>query len=171
MKEVEIKFPVKDLSVYRKNLQTQNAVRKASFFEDNIVFDNETGTLKNGGKLLRLRKSDRVMLTFKTPIEKSRFKVMDEYEIEVSDFEETRTILKALGFHRVFRYQKKREIYEVNGVCVFLDETPIGNFIEIELDTAVLLGLSIEKGLSDNYMELYLKHCKKAGIEPSDMIF
>ncbi len=177
MKEIEIKFPVKGFTIYRKRLNDQNAVKKASFLEDNIVFDDETGTLKRGGKLLRLRKSDRVTLTFKNPVERSRFKVMDEHEVVVSDFDEAVAILNALGFHRVFRYQKKRDIFETGGVYVLLDETPIGNFIEIEgereriADTARLLGLSMDDGLSDNYRELYQRHCKKEGIEPSDMIF
>ncbi len=177
MKEIEVKFPVKDFQKFRKILENNKAVKIASFFEDNVVFDDETGTLKHEGKLLRLRKSDRVTLTFKTPVEKSRFKIMDEYEVEVSDFDETNSILDALGFHRVFRYQKKREIYETGGVCVLIDETPIGNFIEIEgekdriADTACLLGLSMDDGLSDNYAELYQKYCEEKRIEPSDMVF
>ena len=177
MKEIEIKFPVKDLWVYRKKLRNSNALRKASFFEDNIVFDNEAGTLKSQGKLLRLRKGDRVTLTAKNPLEKSRFKVMDEHEVEVSDFDETNKILSVLGLYPVFRYQKNREIYEINDTYVLLDETPIGNFIEIEgerdriVDTAHILGLSMENGLADNYRELYLEYCRKKGITPSDMVF
>jgi adenylate cyclase class 2 len=177
MKEIEIKFPVQDLSVYRKKLQRTGAMRKAAFFEDNIVFDDEAGTLKDSEKLLRLRKSDRIALTFKTPVERSRFKVMDEHEVEVSDFDEANSILKALGYRQVFRYQKKREMYGINDVDVLLDETPIGNFIEIEgakeriTDSADLLGLSMEDGLSDTYRDLYLSYCRQKGIEPSDMVF
>ncbi len=177
MKEIEVKFPVKDFQKFRKILENNKAVKRTSFFEDNIVFDDESHTLKHEGKLLRLRKSDRVTLTFKTPVEKSRFKIMDEHEVEVSDFDETNTILCALGFHRVFRYQKKRDIYEINSVYVLLDKTPIGNFIEIEgdkdgiADAACLLGLLIDNGLTDNYAELYQKYCEAKRIKPSDMVF
>lgn len=177
MVETEIKFYVKDFASYRKIIDEIGAKKESPIFEDNIVFDNEKGSLFEKRCLLRLRKSDRTTLTFKKPVEKSRYKVMEEHEIEVSDFKETQKILNMLGYKKVFRYQKRREIYQLVNVLILLDETPIGNFIEIEGEKEgierilPMLKLDIKEGTSKNYMELYSDYCKKKGIKSKDMVF
>jgi adenylate cyclase class 2 len=177
MKETEIKFPVQKLPQVKSILQKKDGSFEASFFEDNIVFDDDKGTLFKNKLLLRLRKSDKVTITFKKPIERSQFKVMEEYEVRVSDFDEMHKILNMLGFKKVFRYQKRREIYRFGHTKVLLDSTPIGDFVEIEGEkddirkTCSLLGLDFKKGTSKNYRTLYREYCKEKGIAPSDMVF
>ncbi len=177
MIEREIKYFVDDFSPYRERLADIDAVRIAAFFEDNIIFDNEGETLRKEGKLFRLRKSDTVSITFKDPVERARFKIMEEYEIVVSDFDTAEKIITSLGFHRVFRYQKKREIYTLRGTHILLDETPIGNYIEIEgeedfiVQLSEQLSLPLNRETSKNYMELYREHCERNNLEPSDMVF
>jgi adenylate cyclase class 2 len=177
MTETEIKFLVEDFAPFRARLEEMNADRRADFFEDNILFDDEDRSLLKEEKLLRLRKCDKVTLTFKAPVEKSQFKVMEELEVEVSNFEITEQIILSLGYRKVFRYQKNRETYSLQNGSVLLDKTPIGNFIEIEgsrdsiKKIATFLSLNINDGTSKNYMELYEEHCKKYNLEPSDMIF
>jgi len=177
MRETEIKFPVEDLKIFQKKLNKLGAEKKASFFEDNIVFDDEKHTLASKKQLLRLRKSDSITLTFKTQLEKSTYKVMDEHEIVVSDFCEARIILESLGYRGVFRYQKKRQIYALGETLIMLDETPIGCYIEIEGEknaieqTASLLKLDTKNSTSKTYMELYIEHCNVKGISPHHMTF
>jgi adenylate cyclase class 2 len=177
MTETEIKFLVEDFTPYRDCLEEMNADRTADYFEDNIIFDDEERTLLKEEKLLRLRKCDKITLTFKAPVEKSRFKVMEEFEVEVSNFEITEQIILSLGYRKVFRYQKNREIYSLQYGLVLLDKTPIGKFIEIEgsrdnIEKIVkFLSLNLNDGTSKNYMELYEEHCKKNNLEPSDMLF
>jgi adenylate cyclase class IV len=72
MTETEIKFLVEDFTPYRDCLEEMNADRTADYFEDNIIFDDEERTLLKEEKLLRLRKCDKITLTFKAPVEKSR---------------------------------------------------------------------------------------------------
>jgi adenylate cyclase class 2 len=181
MLEIEIKFRVDDFSAYRDHLLRLKAHRDSSFFEDNVVFDDKQGSLRRARKLLRLRRSDRTTLTFKSPAKKgsgeARFKIMEEHEIEVSSFESALKIIEGLGYEKSFRYQKNRETYTLRDTLVLLDETPIGNFIEIEGDRESIaeiceeLHLKIQEGISLNYMELYAEYCEKKGIEPSDMVF
>jgi adenylate cyclase class 2 len=177
MIEREIKYIVDDFSSYREKLARIDAVRISAFFEDNIIFDNEGETLRKEGKLLRLRKSDRITITFKEPVDRTRFKIMEEHEIVVSNFDTARKIIISLGFHKVFRYQKNREIYALGGAHILLDETPIGNYIEIEGEEDLIvqlseqLGLSPNRGTSKNYLELYREHCAQKNLEPSDMVF
>jgi adenylate cyclase class 2 len=177
MIEREIKYIVDDFAPYRVRLARINAAHVSSFFEDNIIFDNEEETLRKEGKLLRLRKSDTVTITFKEPVDRTRFKIVEEHEIDVSDFDAAEKIITSLGFHKVFRYQKNREIYTLKGAHILLDETPIGNYIEIEGEEDLIvqlseqLGFSPNRGTSKNYMELYREYCEQNNLEPSDMVF
>ena len=90
---------------------------------------------------------------------------MEEYEIEVSDFEEAERIITSLGFHKVFRYQKRREVFTLQDTHILFDETPIGNYIEIEgteeriLQLSKVLELDSDRGSTKNYMELYREYC------------
>jgi adenylate cyclase class 2 len=177
MIEREVKYLVDDFKPFRKKLAGLGCEFGPSFFEDNIVFDDDRERLRREGKLLRLRKSDTVTITFKEPVDRIRFKIMEEHEIEVSNFEEAERIIISLGFRKAFRYQKRREVFISNDTHILLDETPIGNYIEIEgeedriLELSEQLGLSPDRGTSKNYMELYEEYCaqKNLGIASMNM--
>jgi adenylate cyclase class IV len=89
-------------------------------------------------------------------------------------------ILRALGLHPSFRYEKFRTTYAlpgIRGLKVELDETPVGTFLELEgsfdsIDRAArLLGYSRSEYLTDSYGSLYLADCKRRGLKPGNMIF
>ncbi len=170
MMEIEVKIEVKDFSPFEKILSKEifDEIRDW-VFEDNLVFDVEDLKLKKEGKLLRLRKTgENIILTFKNKVEKkySEYKVREEIEIKVSDFENTIKILKGLGYKVFFRYQKFRKIYSRSSNHVCLDKTPIGNFIEIEGDENFILKMAEKLGftkkafLKETYYELFLKKRK-----------
>jgi len=60
---------------------------------------------------------------------------------------------------------------------VLLDETPIGNFLELEgsptwIDrTARKLGFSVKDYISRSYGYLYLAYCRERRIRPKNMVF
>ena len=177
MTETEIKFRHDDLAALRERILEAGGTSVAAFFEDNIVYDDREQSLFSRKLLLRLRKSDRISLTFKRPIEKAVFKVMEEIEVEVSDFDSMNGILLALGYSKAFRYQKRRALFALGRVGVNLDVTPIGDFVEIEGEKADIesaartLNLDMKEGISKNYLELYREHCKDRGVQPADMVF
>ena len=55
-----------------------------------------------------------------------------EIETPVESAERTLAILAGLGFQPVRRYQKRRETWSLDRIVVALDETPAGNFVEVE---------------------------------------
>jgi adenylate cyclase class 2 len=177
MTETEIKFRHDDLAALRARILGAGGKPVAAFFEDNIVYDDSAGSLLSRRLLLRLRKSDRVSLTFKRPVERTVFKVMEEIEVEVSDFDSMNGILLALGYTKAFRYQKRRALYALGRAGVNLDETPIGDFVEIEGEEADIesaartLNLDLGVGISKNYLELYREFCRERGVQPADMVF
>jgi adenylate cyclase class 2 len=91
-------------------------------------------------------------------------------------------IFQALGFCPVFRYQKYRTQYASpipgRAHCeVALDETPVGNFLEIEGSRAGIdrvardLGYSRADYSTASYGALYLDQCRQANVKPGDMVF
>src|ERR1700722_18322479 len=88
-------------------------------------------------------------------------------------------ILNEIGFHPIFRYEKFRTEYmKAPGAGkVMLDETPVGNFFEIEgsprwIDrTARLLGFTTNDYITRSYGYLYLAYCRERRMAPSDMLF
>ena len=180
--EIEIKLRLPDdLAEIRQKLrQLRFRIGKRRVFESNILFDNLKRTLRKHGKLLRVRRVDqRGILTFKGPSEPGRYKKRWEIETPLHDGGELETILAHIGFHPVFRYEKFRTEYRPRSGAgkVLLDETPIGNFLELEgsprwIDrTARALGFSSSDYISRSYGYLYLAYCRERRVRPKNMIF
>ena len=138
-KETEIKLAVPDLAAVRRHLRGQGfRVRRRRTFEDNVLYDTRQGMLRRSGLMLRLRSAGgRHWLTFKGPGEESRrYKIRQEFESELTRPGAVRGVLTRLGLQPSFRYQKYRTVYRAPGAGqggeAMLDETPIGNFLELE---------------------------------------
>jgi len=102
--------------------------------EDNSLYDFRDGRLRTARQAIRLRKSGkRATLTFKGAPQKSRsFKVREEFETGVSDAGQLRKVLKAIGLVPSFSYRKHRTVLRQGRLVICLDETPVGDFLELE---------------------------------------
>lgn len=181
-KETEIKLAVPDLAAVRRRLrQLGLRVRAPRGFEQNTLFDTPRGDLRRRGALLRLRSiAGRHRLTFKGPAGRSRhFKIRQEWETAVDNPAAARRLLAGLGFLPRFRYEKFRtEFGAPAGVgAVMLDETPIGDFLELEGSRAWIRRLARAFGaaprdfIARDYTELYLDWCRRRGRRPRHMVF
>jgi adenylate cyclase class 2 len=162
--EIEVKFIVDDLPAMRQRVLAMGAnCTTPRTYEDNILFDTPDRRLRQQGGLLRLRRDRRSVLTYKAPAAAADrdFKVLQEYEVEVGDFAQARTILEQLGFVPTWRYEKYRETFTYQGAEILLDETPYGVFMEIEgsrdaiRDVAATLGLDFETRLTAGYNSIF----------------
>lgn len=176
--EREIKFPGVELEKLRERLAELEAERVGpGSFEDNWILDREDGGLLEAGKVLRLRSdSGRARLTFKGPMSiEGNLKVREEREVEVQNADEARALLENLGFVVVRRYQKIREEWQLGGVTVALDHTPIGDFAEFEGDKAEIVakrcGFDPEKAERRSYLRLYEDYLKEHPDAPPEMVF
>jgi len=135
-------------------------------FEDNQVFDFPDQRLLRRGEMLRIRILERgVILTFKGPgrVEAGK-KVREEAEslLAPSEAGAITQIVERIGMIQAFRYQKYRTTWEVKGLHVTLDETPIGTFLELEGDSgsidtvAGLLGYTPADYIAASYRDLYM---------------
>ncbi len=178
--EIEVKIPCEDLDGMREKLRgLRSTPRTPVHFESNDLYDDPEGRLRVSGRVLRLRRAaETALLTYKGAASfTGGVKVREERETRVSDPEEMEAILIALGWKRRFRYEKRREEWMLEGCAVALDETPIGNFVEVEGDprsirrAVIALGLDFAKAVPYSYARLYAERRKEDPTLPADMIF
>lgn len=181
-REVEIKLAAPNLgAVRRRALRLGFRPLTRRLFERNQVFDTPNRALREAGQLLRLRSKGRQnWLTWKGSTEPaSRHKTRTEIETEVGDARRLGRILQLLGFQPVFEYEKYRTDLGRPGEKgkILLDETPIGNFIELEgpppwIDrVARQLGYGPEDYIHASYGVLYMNWRRTRGIQPGGMVF
>jgi adenylate cyclase class 2 len=182
--EIKLRLPSK-LGKIRQRLQAMGfRMTKRRALESNILYDNSKRTLRKHGKLIRVRLTNgRSVLTYKGPSEPSKYNKRPELEIDLpngASGASMEAIFTHMGYRPVFRYEKFRTEYTKragNGGKVLLDETPIGNFLEIEgsprwIDrSARLLGFSSDDYITRSYGYLYLAYCREKRIRPKDMLF
>ncbi len=180
--EREVKIAIQDADSARQSILASKFQEVTPrHLEINDVYDTADQSIRSRGELLRLRQAgSRHVLTFKGKSEaSSAHKVREELEVTTSDGATTAAILNRLGFQPLFRYEKYRTEFAKSGEpgIVVLDETPIGNFLELEGDaewidqTALLLGYSAAHYITSSYGKLYRDLCIRMGVDPSHMIF
>ena len=164
-REVEIKFRLTDRAALQRRLRTLGFRRiTPRTFESNTLYDFRGGSLRGRGQLLRLRRyGDAWTLTFKGKGRPGRHKSRREIESAVAHGEPVAEIFAALGLAPTFRYEKYRSEWSDGSGMVVLDETPVGDFGEIEgapawIDrTARALGLSRRDYITDSYAQIFLQ--------------
>lgn len=196
--EVEVKLVCDDVSqLTEAGLTLERS--KARHFEDNWVFKLPDGKLRKG-QYLRVRHTGNGdgagrrhagVLTYKGKSRRTNAdakgkykgkKVREEVETAVGQPAKTVKILKRLGFQRSFRYQKYRTCYVVRlddgrTLQATFDETPIGNFIELEGDAAAIeiiasqLGYPNSAFISESYVEMQVARCASRGEALTDLVF
>ena len=179
--ETEIKLPVADRATVLERIRTAGFTESAPrVFEANTLYDNGANELRGRGMLLRLRQvGERGIITWKGPGEPGPYKSRPEFETGIGSVETMARILAELGYRAVFRYEKYRTEFAAANEqgTVTVDETPIGDFLELEglgewIDrTAEKLGFSRDQYILDSYGRLYLAHCERRGVEPTHMTF
>jgi len=179
--EIKLRLPGKLGKIRRRLRELGFHIAEHRALESNTLFDNSKRTLRKHGKLIRVRVTNRGrLLTYKGPSQASKYKKRPELEIDLPDTARVETMFEHMGYHPVFRYEKFRTEYSKgagNGGKVLLDETPIGNFVEIEgsprwIDrTARQLGFSSDDYITRSYGYLYLAYCREKRMPPKDMLF
>lgn len=164
-REIEIKFRVEDLRALARDLKRAGfqLVTKRTH-EMNTLYDLPGEILRSRKELLRIRKyGAEWTLTHKSKGQTARHSSRDELETSVADGKMMDAILRNLGYFPSFRYEKFRAEWTDGKGQVVIDETPIGNFCEIEgpplwIDaTAKKLGISQKGYITKNYATLFLE--------------
>jgi len=177
--EIEIKFRVTDIrSLTRKLRAAKFRLLTRRTHEMNTLYDLPDKTLRRRGDLLRLRKYGRDwILTHKAKGKAGRHKIRVENETQVESGTQMEAILLALGYAPTFRYEKFRTQWTDSRGHVVIDETPIGNFGEIEgparwIDhTARLLGIKPSDYITETYAGLFFEWKRATRSPANEMTF
>jgi adenylate cyclase class 2 len=165
--ETEIKFRVVDLAGLSQRLESADfRLETPRSFESNVLYDTPDRRMRARTEILRIRSyAGRWTLTHKRlpdsgPGEDTH-KHRIETETKVSDGDALAQVFRSLGLVPAFRYEKWRtEWADGEGHCV-VDETPIGNFAELEgsaewIDrTAASLGIDPVQYITLSYGRLF----------------
>ena len=177
--EIEIKFRVDNTQALARRLRAAGfrlVTRRTH--EMNSLYDLPDGKLRRKGQLLRLRKygSDWV-LTHKSKGKSGRHKTRVELETSIQDGAQMDAILRALGYKPAFRYEKFRAEWSDGNGRVVVDDTPIGNFGEIEgsprwIDrTARALKIRLADYITQTYAELFFAWKRRTRSAAKEMTF
>lgn len=181
--ETEIKFRVEDVGGLGAKLR-QAGFREQTprTFESNVLFDTPDRKMRARTEILRIRNyGGRWVVTHKRlpdvgPGEDAH-KHRIETETEVGDGSVLAEVFQSIGLVAAFRYEKWRsEWSDGEGHCV-IDETPIGNFAELEgapawIDrTAARLGVDRAEYLTLSYGRLFEQWCAEHNCSASDLTF
>jgi len=134
LNEIETKIIDIDVDAFRKKILKLGAKK---------IFDGMTRSkaFKLGDRLLRLRDfGSRVELTYKGPAIKSKYKVREEINLKLDNYDAAASILESIGFKDSVSFNKHRESYvmEIKNIEFHLDIDDFGvmpKFIEIETKT------------------------------------
>jgi adenylate cyclase class 2 len=145
MKEIEVKVLNVDKQKIGEIL-TKLGVKQT--FDEEITsyfFDFENKRIINAKNVLRLRKKGKQsVLTFKKILSKQSAKVVEEYEVEVSNLSEMENILKMLGLSVTESIKKHRTSYKLKDVQFDIDTLEneyafIPTYLEIEAKNIELI--------------------------------
>ncbi|MGB0082981.1 MAG: class IV adenylate cyclase [Terracidiphilus sp.] len=169
--ETEIKFRVADLTALTERLQSASfRLETPRSFESNVLYDTPDRQMRARTEILRIRSyAGRWTLTHKrlpndgsgAGLGEDRHKHRVETETGIADGVALADFFIALGFVAAFRYEKWRsEWTDGEGHCV-IDETPIGDYAELEgtsawIDrTAASLGVDPAQYVTLSYGRLF----------------
>ena len=181
--ETEIKFRVANVDgLVLKLRQAGFRLQTPRTFESNVLYDTQDRRMRTRTEILRIRNyAGRWIVTHKRlpdvgPGEDAH-KHRIETETEVGDGVVLAQIFKSLGLVEAFRYEKWRsEWTDDEGHCV-IDETPIGNFAELEgtpewIDrTAARIGVDRSAYLTLSYGRLFEQWREEHHSLASDLTF
>ena len=177
--EREIKLRFESAAAAREAVTATGAAeRRPRQLQDDRLLDWPDGRLRGRGCSLRVRdQPGAAALTFKGPRQPGAMKVREELETAVADAPLLIRLLEQLGLRVWFRYQKYRQEYELPGVVLTIDETPIGTFVELEgeergiTDLAAAMGRTQRDYVVDSYYALFAEARGGRPDAGADMVF
>jgi adenylate cyclase class 2 len=181
--ETEIKFRVDDLAGLSRRLKAAGfRLQTPRSFESNVLYDTPDRRMRARTEILRIRSyAGRWVLTHKRLPDSGPGEDTHKHRIEtetgISDGEALAQVFQSIGLVAAFRYEKWRTEWEDGeGHCV-VDETPIGNFAELEgsgawIDrTAKRLEVHQEQYITLSYGRLFDQWRQVQGSQVQDLTF
>ncbi len=174
--EIEAKLKVDSPRRVARRLKELGAEFLRSRLHTDTYFDDGKSSLRKSDSALRIRRQligrkEQVVITFKGPKQKGRFKRRQEIQFDVGDARLAEQFLAALGYKPMLVFQKKRRVWRLGGCEVALDTLPLlGDFVEIEgpgekqiASVQKKLGLADLPHIPESYASLMERKLRKLG--------
>jgi len=165
--EIEAKLKVPSIKEVQRKLSACGARFVAEQRHKDSYFDDSDMVLTSTDRCMRIRRQlvggrEDVILTYKGPKEKDKFKRRRELELEVKDSVSAEEFFSVLGYEKVLSFEKKRQVYHLGDCEIALDEVPLlGDFVEIEgpsaekiVNVQKVLGLSDVPHITQSYADM-----------------
>jgi adenylate cyclase class 2 len=181
--EIELKFTVTDVQALRLAAETLGfRLLTERTFESNVLYDTADRQLRSHRQILRVRHyGARCTVTHKRQAAGDegdlRYKTRIETESAVGDGDALAEIFTQLGYGPVFRYEKFRTEWTMEGSHMVLDETPIGVWAELEgppewIDAMLeKLAIAPELRTTESYGKLFLRWKEETGSPAENLTF
>lgn len=181
--EIELKFCVPDVARFQERaLASGFALQTPRTLERNALFDTPDRRLLKERQVLRMRDYGGTwVVTHKRPPagndDSAFYKERLETETHVDDGESMGSVFVELGFQPIFRYEKFRTEFSDGSGALVLDETPIGDFAELEGEPAWIddaldrLGILRDLCFTDSYGRMFLDWKARSGHPADNMTF
>ncbi len=180
--EIEVKVLAIDVPEIKQRLQAAGCQSLGQELQQNYMFDYANRRLyeEQDGSYIRLRRSryfptrldapETTVLTYKKNLSRERFKIAQETETAVADFEQTRQFLMLLDLRQVRSDEKFRQSYRFEDILFEIDEwAGLPPYLEVEAASKErvafglsLLGLRLEDSTTMNLREVLAKYNIKA---------
>jgi adenylate cyclase class 2 len=182
--EIEAKVKVENLESVAQKLAQAGACFKHELLQKDSYFIDADRTVVKPGCGLRLRKqktneNEKVLLTYKGPKKKTKFKTRQEIEFEISEPDKAELLLAALGCYKKLMFEKKRSLWQLEQCLICLDELPLlGCFVEVEgpdeaavEDVLKRIGLSDHEHINSGYANLMRTRLDEIGSKKTEISF
>lgn len=182
--EIEAKIKVADLGQVAARLRGLGARERGRVVQRDWFFDRADGSMRRGDVGLRLREETgadgvKTVMCYKGPRLKGRYKEREEIEFTLSDAEQGREFLAALGFEATLAFEKRRWLWELQGCEVCLDEVvELGAFVEVEgpgeqqvHQTLAALGLKETEHIAESYVTMLARRQEEMGRQSRGELF
>lgn len=181
--EIELKFCVPKVQVFHdKALAAGFRLQTPRTIERNALFDTPERRLLKERQVLRMREYGGTwVVTHKRPPagndDTAFYKERVETETRVQDGECMGAVFVELGYLPIFRYEKFRTEFQDGEGALVVDETPIGNFAELEgrpewIDGALeRLAIHRDWCFTDSYGRMFLDWKARTGSPAENMTF
>lgn len=174
-REIEVKIKIDNLKELKDRILKLNPKQEGKSFDEDVYYDYDDRRIRNADKVFRLRNNK--IVAFKGP--QTGKKVMDREEIEMEvDGDKFREIMSKLGIKPIRKKQKYRETFKFDEGEVLIDETPIGNYLEIEGPEEFIINMTKKLGFSEKdhiiktYSQLGREYYKKKKVPfDGNMVF
>jgi len=122
--------------------------------EQSVLWDRGRELLEQGCALRLRRYAGKAWITWKGPkVADPLLKIRPELETTLADPVATEQILVALGYAPVLVMEKQRALWRSSNLLACLDETPFGNYLELEGEAELIRVAMAALGLEASSVE------------------